>query len=1124
MTHLQTPPPQPHPEGNDFWQGFNAASVALQQAAQSETAVYQAFSAQLVKLGLHGTVNFLDESGANLRVTSVVFSERLMRVIRSAEKALNVRAVGFTYATDASPIDAAVINEGKVFFLPDNSEKMRQVIPHNIYRFAKPFLKPFTSIPAILAPIYTNSQPTGVLYLAGSRLRAEDVPAIGAFASHLSIALENARLFQAVQQAETQYRTLFESASDGIFVFDPETRLILSANTKMEALIGLNKAELTSVHPADLVPPHIARQYNQQLKIALKQGKHFFDVPFVDRNGKLHHWQISTTTIELDGRSVLIGVVRDITKAKQAENALRQREEQFRVLAENVPGTIYLCKNEPNYPLLYINDGIETLTGHPKDEFIRGDRFVATLIHPEDLVKSGYGRPNIDIAPDEKFHFVYRVQHRSGVWRWAEDVGGGVFDENGELLFLEGVISDITERFESELLQKAVYRIAAEAHTNITLDELYQVIHENLAPVLDVTNFYIALYDEERNQIDVPYFVDKFDTLTGTYRAGTGLTEKVVYANRSQLLTRQQIENQIAAGTLFVRGTIPQVWLGVPLRLQGKAIGALVVQSYEAETAYSEQDRQFLTFASEQIANVVERKRAEEKRQLLSAELTQQTRLLEAVLAATPDGFMVFDLDGRFQFVSQSILGHLQVTHADMVGKTWRDLGLPESLGLLSEQDRTAVLETGQPKLREITYTSPIGEYELEFVTNPVWGSDGTVVSFVTTSRDVTEIKQTMRALHRAQKTESLGILAGGIAHDFNNLLVAMLGQASLAQALLPDTHPAYKHVGKAIQAAEQAANLTRQLLAYSGGGQFSVKPLQLNDLICESADLLKVALPKQVSLVLDLAPTLPAINGDSTQIQQVLMNLIINAAEAIGNQAGQIEVGTAVTTVTLEDHQFWRYTNEPLSEPKYIKLFVQDSGAGMDEETVSKIFDPFFTTKFTGRGLGLAAVLGIVRSHHGGLFVESNLGKGTRFELLFPASKAAAEQIVEELEMVQERKQALVLVIDDEHAVREAVVDILAMEGIEALTAANGNEGILVYQERQADIDLVLLDLSMPGKSGRETFEELQAIDPDVRIMLSSGYSEADATRGFSSPPLVGFLQKPYRLDMFVHRLHQVL
>lgn len=1113
-----------NPDNGVFWQGLNAASLALQQAAQSETAVYRVFAEQLVKLGLHGCVTLLDESRQDLCMTSMVFSDKLMRVIHQAERILKINSLDFRYPAKESQADMVVLGQGDVVFLPDNSEKMRQVLPPNVFRFAGAIIKPFLKLPAILAPIFAKSEVIGVLYVAGKNLQIEDVPAIAAFATHLSIALENARLFQAVQEAEAKYRRLFETANDGIFLFDQNARQLISANPKMLGMLGITEADLSSIQPKQLATPEVYELYSQHFQVILQEGNHFFEIPFVDGAGDERHWQISTTLVELDGRSILNGVVRDVTEAKRAEEALRQREEQLRVLAENVPGTIYLCKNELNFPYLYINDGIENLTGYTKEQFLSKEIRFLDLIHPEERAEASLVLSADELRESGGFHYVYRLKHRSGEWRWAEDVGGGVFDEQGNLLFLEGIVSDITERVQADLLQKAVYRIAALAHTNISLEALYQVIHESLAPILNVQNFYIALYEDDT--LSVPYFVDQFDTLPEAYQVGNGLTEFVIRTNKAQLLTREQILFYVRQGILDVKGTLPETWLGVPLQTRGVAIGALVVQSYEGSAAYSEQDRQFLMFVSDQIANVVERKQAEQQQVRLSEELRQQTRLLEAILSATPDNFVVADLDGRFLFVSEVILTFLNMTAEQMKGKTWRELDVPVKYAQMLNEDWAAVRQARAPVAREFQFPMPHGEgdREIEFITTPVWDENGAIVSLVTTTRDVTERRQTARVMHRTQKMESLGILAGGIAHDFNNLLVAMLGQASLAQAHLAPNHPAFTHVSKVVQAADQAAGLTRQLLAYSGGGQFTIHPLNLNKLIRESIDLLKVALPKQIVLELVLADELPLIEADIAQLQQVMMNLLINAAESVGERAGVIHVQTAVYAITPQDESYWRHTNQPLTSGDYVSLQIKDTGSGMSEETLSKIFDPFFTTKFTGRGLGLAAVLGIVRGHKGGLQVRSQPDEGTVFELLFPVSSATVELHQSEPVKSGTAVTGLVLVIDDEAPVREAITDILEMEGIDVVTAANGDEGIALYQAQADAIDLVLLDLSMPGKSGHETFDALQTIDPNVRILLSSGYSEADATRGFAAPPLVGFVQKPYRLDSFVQLVKKFL
>ena len=310
-------------EGGDFWQGLNAASVALQQAAQSEAAVYQVFSEQLVKLGLQGSINLLDESGKKLRVTSMVFSKRMMRVVKRAEKILNVSGLGFTYAVDASPADEAVLTKGDVVFLPDNSERIRLVLSPKIVRAVSPLIKHFMNQPAILAPIFAQSKVVGVLYVAGASLGMEAAAAIAAFANHLSIALENAQLFQAVQRAELQYRRLFETANDGIFLFDHQSQQLIEANPKMLSLMGITNEDVGSIRPSSWATPDIYKLYVKHLKLALEKGNHFFEVPFVNPHGDVHHWQISANVIRLEGSPVVYGLVRDVTEARRAEEELR---------------------------------------------------------------------------------------------------------------------------------------------------------------------------------------------------------------------------------------------------------------------------------------------------------------------------------------------------------------------------------------------------------------------------------------------------------------------------------------------------------------------------------------------------------------------------------------------------------------------------------------------------------------------------------------------------------------------------------------------------------------------------------------------------------------------------------
>jgi PAS domain S-box-containing protein len=399
---------------------------------------------------------------------------------------------------------------------------------------------------------------------------------------------------------------------------------------------------------------------------------------------------------------------------------------------------------------------------------------------------------------------------------------------------------------------------------------------------------------------------------------------------------------------------------------------------------------------------------------------------------------------------------------------------------------------------------------------------EGDVKNVVLLLEDITEQRQTEEALRQAQKNESLGTLAGGVAHDFNNLLVAMMGQTSLALNRLPADDPARPHVQKAVQAAEQAAELTEQMLAYSGRGHFSIRVLNLNELIEDNVDLFRAALSRQVQLTVQAASGLPAIEADPDQIRQLIVNLVMNGAEASGSEAGRVTVETDVRDLCGDEAHYWQYTGRPLRPGTYVSLEVRDAGAGMSPETLAHIFDPFFTTKEQGRGLGLASVLGIVRGHKGGVAVRSDVGQGTSIEVLFPASSEAVPTPPDPSE--EEMGEGLVLVIDDEDMVREAVEDILSMEDIGVVTAEGGAEGLDAYRQHAPHVRLVLLDLSMPEMSGEETLRRLRQIDPGVRVVLSSGYSAGEMKQRVDAEVPAGFLQKPYSITTLLEEVKKHL
>lgn len=376
--------------------------------------------------------------------------------------------------------------------------------------------------------------------------------------------------------------------------------------------------------------------------------------------------------------------------------------------------------------------------------------------------------------------------------------------------------------------------------------------------------------------------------------------------------------------------------------------------------------------------------------------------------------------------------------------------------------------------------------------------------------------------VQQAQKLESLGILTGGIAHDFNNLLTAILGNASLALMQIPPESPARPALREVETAALRSADLVKQMLAYAGKGRFFVEPLNLSRVIEEIAHLLQTVISKKAVLRFEFASELPAVNADATQIRQIVMNLITNASDAIGDKSGVIALRTGVM---YADRKYLTTTHIPVDLPEgyYVYLEVADTGCGMDKATLEKVFDPFFTTKFTGRGLGLAAVLGIVRGHQGAVKIYSEPKRGTTFKVLFPCSDLAVGQIAA-LAPVQSqwRGSGTILVVDDEDSVRATAKSILEHQGFEVMMAADGREAMLMFRQDPNRVKAVLLDLTMPHMSGEEVFRELRLLRPDISVVLMSGYNEQEVTNLFAGKGLAGFVQKPFRAEDLLVALHK--
>jgi PAS domain S-box-containing protein len=505
---------------------------------------------------------------------------------------------------------------------------------------------------------------------------------------------------------------------------------------------------------------------------------------------------------------------------------------------------------------------------------------------------------------------------------------------------------------------------------------------------------------------------------------------------------------------------------------------------------------------------------ADERLEQLGIEVAQReheqrvSAQLRAVVESSEDAIISKGLDSHIQSWNHGAEQIYGYTAEEAIGK---------SISILVPPDRTheesdmieRIRHGGRVKHFETVRVRKDGRpIQVSLTISPVRDGTGEIVGASHISRDITERREMEEQYRQTQKLESLGVLAGGLAHDFNNLLTGIMGNASLAMDELPHNSPTHSRIAEVLSASERAALLVRQMLAYAGKGQFVVEQINLSELTAEIVPLVRTSVPRNVELVLRLSKDVPVIEGDPSQMHQLIMNLAINAAEAIGEAAGTVTIAT--------------YAQDTEAE-RQVVLQVRDTGCGMDEGTKSRIFDPFFTTKFTGRGLGLAAVLGIIRGHRGFISVETAPGQGSTFTIALPAAtRLDRTEAGEPQDDV--RGYGHVLVVDDEDVVRNMARFTLERCGYTVDAAADGRAGLELFAARPKEFDAVLLDLTMPVLSGEETLKQIQSLRPEARVVLSSGFSEVEALRRFGDRGVTGFLQKPYTASVLARKIKQAL
>ncbi|MGD0210214.1 MAG: PAS domain S-box protein [Desulfomonilia bacterium] len=912
------------------------------------------------------------------------------------------------------------------------------------------------------------------------------------------------RVEDAFRESEERYKKIASAVTDYIYtVYVQEGRAVRTEHSPACEFVTGYTVEEFNANPflwfsmvVDEDRQSVREYFNKVLI-----GEH--EVPIEHRiyhkNGSIR-WVVNMPVVHRNEAGVIIsydGVLSDITERKRAEEALKESEERYRLMAE-LTGKLVYDYDVPTGQITW-HGAISQFTGFMPQEVDAIDvKAFNEMIHPEDRAET---IAILEAALNEcgPYSAEYRLRRKDGSYIFVEDHGVFLPDEKGRAVRMLGGLGDISVRKQAE-------EVIREA------EKRYRTLFESANDAI-----FIMSGDKfiECNQMTLKMFgCDTKDDIFGR--------RPWEFSPSRQPDGRDSREK--------AKEYIHTAFEGTPQRFYWKHIHKDGTP-FDAEVSLNRIELGDQSFIQAMVRDITERKRVEEA-------LRESEERFRSLIQSSSDIIVILDQNGLITYESPSMEQILKYPAGKMIGKNPMDYMHPEDIGGVVKA-LAEVFEDVNPGIpSEFRFKRADGTWVyLEAIGNNLIDYPG-INGVVITARDITERKKgeelkldMERRLLHAQKLESLGVMAGGIAHDFNNLLMAILGNLDLARLDLSPVSRSRPFIDQALVAARRAADLTNQMLAYSGKGRFDLKPFDLSELVQEMAHLLKASISKTVTLNLQMNGDLPSIVADPSQIQQIIMNLIVNASEAIGEHPGVVAISTGSLDCDPGYLQRSRLKEKP-APGAYVFIEVRDTGCGMDEETKDRLFDPFFTTKFTGRGLGMAAVLGIVSGHKGAIMVESEQGRGAAIRVMFPASeggktvkgKKPGVSAMEGEGTAMGPISGTVLVADDEDMVRDLCKSMIERLGYKAITASDGEEAVKIFRENASEIVCVILDLTMPKLDGIAAFDEIRQIKADVKVILSSGYDEQETTERFTGKGLAGFIKKPYQLSILRAELGRVL
>ncbi|MGD2090539.1 MAG: PAS domain S-box protein [Candidatus Aminicenantes bacterium] len=692
------------------------------------------------------------------------------------------------------------------------------------------------------------------------------------------------------------------------------------------------------------------------------------------------------------------------------------------------------------------------------------------------------------------------------------------------------------ERQRAELVQSTLYKIAIAATQAKSLDELYKSIHQYLDQLLDTTNFYIALHQRD-DTFSFPYCVDQYEE--GVEFVPQDLKKSLtayVFRTQTPLLADEKVhEELIKRGKADLVGTPSKIWLGVPLKTDRDVIGVIVLQSYTDSTLFSEKDLEMLNFVSMQIAWAIERKQYEEA-------LQKSEELLRTVINAAHEAIIAIGEDGLITLFNPAAEKMFGRSKDEILGQPLDRL-MPEEYREHHGQYVKDYFSKGIPhdaidKVIELPALRSTGEiFPMEI--SLAAGKRANEKFVVGVARDITRRKQVEEEklqledrLRQVQKMEAIGNLSSGVAHDFNNLLTVINGNAEAALMKLQQNHPLHKHFNAIHRAGKRAEDLTRQLLSFSRKQIFAAKNIDINRVIGGFSEMMRRLIGEDIHVEMLLEQGLPPINADPGQIEQILVNLVVNARDAL---MGKKPADKKITIETCQVYLDEAFTaKHPGSSPGlHVLLLVSDNGIGMDAETKRKIFEPFFTTKEKGKGtgLGMSTVYGIVKQNNGSIYVYSEPDQGSAIKIYWPSTtgkKSPETTVPIEAKKDEITGRERILIVEDEASVRDFAAETLTDLGYEVFQAENGKKALELIQEKKMNlnlkVDLLFTDLVMPEMNGRELAVKLKALFPEIGILYSSGYTYHQLLHNGALEKGTQLIHKPYSVRLLAEKVREVL